>query len=84
MHSPTEDKNYEVKDELYNELDIKFKHNVELHHLYGMKGVTKTTVRTACCTDGRRKKGMQISSGKPEGKRPHGRLKIKWEDYIIW
>ena len=37
----------------------------------------------ACCTDGRWKKAHNILLEKPEGKWPHGRLKIRWEDDII-
>ena len=33
---------------------------------------------------GDERRAHKLLLGKAEGKRPHGRLKIKWEDIIIW
>jgi hypothetical protein len=37
---------------------------------------------SAVCTDGRDEKYIQYLVGKPEGKRPLGRPKRRWEDNI--
>jgi hypothetical protein len=36
----------------------------------------------ACCTHGRREEGVQGFVVKPEGKRPLGRPRRRWEDWI--
>jgi hypothetical protein len=36
----------------------------------------------ACSTDGERRGVYRILVGKPEGKRPLGRLRCRWEDNI--
>jgi len=36
----------------------------------------------ACSTYGREESSIQVLVGKPEGKRPLGRLRSRWEDNI--
>ena len=63
-------------------------HTVEIHNLYGHAGIIRTlrssilrwSGHVAQMGDGKRADNFLL--GKPEGKGPHGRLKIRWEDNI--
>jgi hypothetical protein len=60
-------------------------HNEELHNLYLSPGQIKANeVGRACGTHGRREKSVlyKVMVGKPEGKRPLGRPRCRWEDGI--
>ena len=65
-------------------------HNMELHKLYG-NGDIITTLKShrlrweghvARIGDGRRARKLLL--GKQKGKRPRDKLKIIWDDNIIW
>jgi hypothetical protein len=62
-------------------------HNEELHNLYSMQNViriiTARMVRLAghvACTE--KINSYRVLVGKPEGKRPLGRPRLRWEDNI--
>jgi len=44
--------------------------------------IEKNEISGACSTYGRQEKCIQGFGGIPEGKRPLGRAKLKWEDNI--
>jgi hypothetical protein len=61
-------------------------HNEELHSLYSspdiIRQVKANEVGGACSTHRRGEKVYKVLVGKPEGKRPLGRPKRRWEDGI--
>ena len=65
-------------------------HNVKLTNLYGTVNIIRTLKshrlqlagHIAWMGDGR--KAHKFLPGKPEGKRPSGRPKMRWKDNIIW
>jgi hypothetical protein len=62
-------------------------HNEELHNLYSFPDIIRqmnevNEVGRAYGTHGRGEKRVQDSVGKPEGKRPLGRRRRRWEDGI--
>jgi hypothetical protein len=64
-------------------------HNEELHNLYSSPDIIRQVkgkaneVGGACGTYGRGEKVYKVLAGKPEGKRPLGRPRPRWEDGII-
>jgi hypothetical protein len=61
-------------------------HSEELHSLYSspdiIRQVKANEVGGECGTHGRGEKSVQGLCGKPEGKRPLGRPRHRWEDGI--
>jgi hypothetical protein len=61
-------------------------HNEELHNLYSspdiIRQVKANEVGGSCGTHGKEEKSVQGYGGKPEGKRPLGRPRRRWEDGI--
>jgi hypothetical protein len=61
-------------------------HNEELHNLYSspdiIRQIKANEVCRACGTHGRGEKSVEGFGGKPEGKRPLGRPRRRWEDGI--
>jgi hypothetical protein len=61
-------------------------HNEELHNLYSsldiIRQVKANEVGGECGTHGRGEKVCKVLVGKPEGKRPLGRPRRRWEDGI--
>jgi hypothetical protein len=61
-------------------------YNEELHNLYSypdiIRQVKANEVGRACGTHGRGEKAYKVLVGKPEGKRPLGRPRRRWEDGI--
>jgi hypothetical protein len=63
-------------------------HNEELHNLYSPPDIIRQSqakaneVGGACGTHGRGDKVYKVLVGKPEGKRPLGRPRRRWEDGI--
>jgi hypothetical protein len=59
-------------------------HNKELHNLYSLSNIIRMIrprkMRWACT--GEKRNVYRILVGKPEGKRPLGRLRCRWEDNI--
>jgi len=50
---------------------------------YSGDQIERNEIGGACGTFGGEESCVQGSVGKPEGKRPHGRLRRRWEDNII-
>jgi hypothetical protein len=61
-------------------------HNEELHNLYSssstIRMIKEDEVDRACNTNGAKRTAYRILVGKPEGKRPLGRPRRRWEDNI--
>jgi hypothetical protein len=62
-------------------------HNKELHNIFFAKHnyndqVMKDEMGRACSTQGEKRNAYRIFVGRPEGKRPLGRYKCRWEDNI--
>jgi hypothetical protein len=63
-------------------------HNEELHNLYSspsiirMIKVKEDKMDWACSTNGEKRNTYMILVGNPEGKRPLGRPRRRWVDYI--
>jgi hypothetical protein len=59
-------------------------HNEELHNLYGLPGIIRMIksreMGRACSINGEKRDAYRISVVTPEGKRPLGRPRRRWED----
>jgi hypothetical protein len=56
--------------------------NVELHNLYSSPSVIRVRWARHAARMGERKNAYRVVVGKPEGKRPLGRLRLRWVDSI--
>jgi hypothetical protein len=58
------------------------RHNQELHDLYSSPNKTENVMGGACSTDGEERGVYRVLVRKPEGKRPLGRPRHRWENNI--
>jgi hypothetical protein len=56
--------------------------NEELHNLNSSPVVKEAEMGRACSTNGAKRNAYRILIGKPEGKRPLGRQRCRWNDNI--
>jgi hypothetical protein len=87
VHAPSEDKNDDSKDTFYEREWGKL-HNEELNDLYSLPNIVRVVksrrVRWAghVARMGKERGVHRVLVGKPEGKRPLGRTRRRWEDNI--